>query len=561
MADFSAMPDTLPSTSGGLDGFLKANPDTKPPSPKGPMGTAELRKHVDEAVTKLKDFETERKNTLIPETPKMTEGPKLDDYQTDPMKKFGSAASMLAVLGSLMTRHKFTNALNSAAEVNNAINTNDEKAYKTAYDKWKVDTENAWKMADWQQKLYEDKLQKIDAGERGAEAEFRMIAVATGDPSMDQAIKVNQYRNLILDRQKKLLEGREALEDYDMKHNFFQGRLEDAAAKKGSNLTPAESAEVRLAAKKEYEAKQRPGSDILKDEKERLTLVDSKKAGDAAAADVAKKGGSKEDQDAARNHAEEETIGKTSTLLAGKDTGDLSDEDYAKMTADPMVIGLSKSYRNGVPINQLVPGLSSHNKLRQAVIKKAYDDDPDFDYTSANRKYVAALSESRSVGTMAAKIKLGGNLLEKSIPPMLKAAEDVGLSESTDLNVVYNSVKRHLSDKDFAKFSTLLRATTSDYAVFLGRVSVSVHSDEEALKILHDNMGVTSLKGFSDAVDVERMTTLEGINDTIDGLGFTKGSGVPPEAIAHLKGDKDPDAESNFDAIFGKGAAKKALGK
>ena len=192
MADLSAMPDTLPSTSGRLDGFLKANSDTKPSSPKGPMGTTEYRKNVDEALTKVKDFEKQRGDVLIPETPKITEGPKPENYQTDPMKKFGSAASMLAVLGSMMTRHKFTNALNSAAAVNNAISANDEKAYKEAYEKWKVDTENAFKMAEWHQKLYEDALQKIEAGEKGAEAEIRILAAATQDPGMDQAYRMRR---------------------------------------------------------------------------------------------------------------------------------------------------------------------------------------------------------------------------------------------------------------------------------------------------------------------------------------------------------------------------------
>lgn len=43
--------------------------------------------------------------------------------------------------------------------------------------------------------------------------------------------------------------------------------------------------------------------------------------------------------------------------------------------------------------------------------------------------------------------------------------------------------------------------------------------------------------------------------------GQQGGISVPQAAIDHLKGDKDPNAQKNFDAIFGAGAAARVLGK
>jgi hypothetical protein len=40
-----------------------------------------------------------------------------------------------------------------------------------------------------------------------------------------------------------------------------------------------------------------------------------------------------------------------------------------------------------------------------------------------------------------------------------------------------------------------------------------------------------------------------------------QGGALPPEAVAHLKADKDPKARENFDKIFGPGAADRALGQ
>lgn len=123
-------------------------------------------------------------------------------------------------------------------------------------------------------------------------------------------------------------------------------------------------------------------------------------------------------------------------------------------------------------------------------------------------------SAQRTVGTQAGKIELASNMLETSLPSMIEAAKKVGLTKSTDLNEIYNAVKAHLSDSDFSNFSTQLRAATSDYAQFIGRGRITVHSDQEALRILNDKMGITALQGFEDAVNIERKNVTKAIEMT-----------------------------------------------
>ncbi len=191
-----------------------------------------------------------------------------------------------------------------------------------------------------------------------------------------------------------------------------------------------------------------------------------------------------------------------------KEQQKIQQEQMEKYSNDPGMKGLVKAYLSGVPISALVKGWGGDAQAKaQAIQDMAQRENPDFDWATAHNQYMAQGSELRGIGTMAGKIELGGQLLEKSIPSMLAAAEKVGLTPSTDLNAVYETMLRHASSQDFQNFSTQLRATTSDYALFLGRGRQTVHSDQEALRILNETMGITSLKGFQDAVSAERNNT------------------------------------------------------
>lgn len=97
-----------------------------------------------------------------PTPPVQTKGPDEKDFHTDPMQTFGSAAMFLATFGSLLTRHPLTTALNSASAVMQAANQKDATSFSHAFDKWKIDSEHAWKTAQWDMDQYKAALGKDD---------------------------------------------------------------------------------------------------------------------------------------------------------------------------------------------------------------------------------------------------------------------------------------------------------------------------------------------------------------------------------------------------------------
>lgn len=139
---------------------------------------------------------------------------------------------------------------------------------------------------------------------------------------------------------------------------------------------------------------------------------------------------------------------------------------------------------------------------------------PDDDIASAQKSWISEKSGASSVGRTSAQIKLASNILDESLPSLLAEAKKYGLGPSTDLNTMVNFIKKHASDQEYTNFSTQLRAVTTDYMMFIGRGKPTVHSDEEALKILKDNGGPTSLQGFADAVNIEQQNVDRGIDKT-----------------------------------------------
>lgn len=149
-----------------------------------------IDKQTEEGIQKI---ESEK----APTPPKLTEAPKPENYHTDPMQEFGSGAMFLSIFGSLLTKQPLTNALKSGAAVMQAKNVGDATAFKQAMDKWKVDTENAWKMANWQQEVYKAAIGKD-------EAEFTARAVSFKDDVMLHMARARMAPQAIKDRDKAL---------------------------------------------------------------------------------------------------------------------------------------------------------------------------------------------------------------------------------------------------------------------------------------------------------------------------------------------------------------------
>ena len=119
--------------------------------------------------------------------------PELPSYKppapTDPWALWGSPGMWLAGLSGLMGRRSMTRSLNAAGAYLNANNQGDAVRAKQAFDQWKLETNNAVKMHDWQQESYKTALGSLKEDSSEARATVETIAHATKDDPVLQALQ------------------------------------------------------------------------------------------------------------------------------------------------------------------------------------------------------------------------------------------------------------------------------------------------------------------------------------------------------------------------------------
>lgn len=129
-------------------------------------------------------IETERGKIPFPQLEKV---PYDKPKETDPQHMWGSAAMLFAAIGSAMTRQPMNTALNAAASVLTAYRKGDQDAANAAYQTWKVSTDNAIKVHEFQVEAYKDAMASIDRREAGVDRQEK-TATEAGDRAERNAI-------------------------------------------------------------------------------------------------------------------------------------------------------------------------------------------------------------------------------------------------------------------------------------------------------------------------------------------------------------------------------------
>lgn len=162
MAGMSSIPSSLPSTGGTpLESVIPATKKVQSSDGSSLGGLfGRLQRSEDERKKSAQDAVERIEKTPFPTAPKLLDPPKPENYNHSPMQTFGSAAMFLASFGSLLTKRPLLSALKSGTAVMNAYHQQDATAFKQAFDTWKIDTENAKIMHDYQMDLYKDMLNK-----------------------------------------------------------------------------------------------------------------------------------------------------------------------------------------------------------------------------------------------------------------------------------------------------------------------------------------------------------------------------------------------------------------
>lgn len=172
----------------------------------------------------------EKLDALTPPTAPQIEKPPTLDPKTDPAKAWGSAAMMVAVFGSLLTRTPLTTALSSAAGVLNAYRQGDLQKADREFKTWKANTEYALELNKFQLASYKAAIEKIKAGNMGAMAELKAYAAAYKDENMAMIADTRNLNEVIRHAdsmemaQERLQLSKERLQEM---HNDFQTRMEE----------------------------------------------------------------------------------------------------------------------------------------------------------------------------------------------------------------------------------------------------------------------------------------------------------------------------------------------
>jgi hypothetical protein len=163
-------------------------------------GVESFSKRVGDAEQQRESEKTQiadRRSAMTPPVPeKPTTQPKFKP--TDPLKAWGSSAMFIAMMGSLLTRTPMTTALNAAAAALTAFHKGDMEQYELSFKKWQVESTNAAKMYEYQQRAYDKAIGEVDKREAMSEKEYSdKVRTATSE-ARALAISFNDEKALVM---------------------------------------------------------------------------------------------------------------------------------------------------------------------------------------------------------------------------------------------------------------------------------------------------------------------------------------------------------------------------
>jgi len=178
-----------------------------------------------------------------------------------PLETFGSVGMVFALAASAFTRTPLTSALNAGAAAMNAIHQSDEKAYESAYEAWKANSDLAIKRFNMERNLYEDanKLATTDVGLW--QAKRAAIAAQFDDRKAITMLENGMAPELLqLDSQRvemanKLVQAQKGFEDFNRDRELY---TEYVRSHLQEGMTPAQQLQVKLNALQAVQEARRP---------------------------------------------------------------------------------------------------------------------------------------------------------------------------------------------------------------------------------------------------------------------------------------------------------------
>jgi hypothetical protein len=496
------MTDTALLDPPTTDAPSKPKPQSSPPKPSPTLSGATAGMSL--PASGLSDQLARDRTDIESKTPTMPvlQKPPKQDANPDPFLAWGQPAMLLATLGSLFTRQPLTNALNAAAGVMKATNEKDAALAKQKYDEWKVETDNAIKMSEFQQKIYDAAIKKMDVDAKAGRAEMQAHIDGYKDEVLRQTLQHEGWEGV-----KKLLYYRKqqtAAADESAKHleNQFkvQALTDYLQAVKTGDPAMMERAKIFAGGLKLLSTGTLPEENQAdKTSKEWKQAIDPKTnqpylwRADAH--------GKVEARDMAGNEIHPEGMAKLGAYTAPTIT-----VDAAKLLATSFYEGNTHSV-NGLarqPANMALV----QSELGKIIIEKGGSAEE----MNANFvKFAGETAAGRSASVQGERIDIGAQELKSQIPKALEASRRVPRFDSVPLNRLQQALKGQGSDPDLADFRTANIGIINAFAQVSARGGASTDAARaHAEEMLATVTSQASYERVLNRLDIEAGQALQG---------------------------------------------------
>ena len=174
----------------------KSIPPPPPPADGAPPANfwSDMQSHMQDIVDNLPTSKTQMGPTPPP-APFMSPPPTPPEF--NPAHAWGSTAMVLAMMGSMLTRHPLTAALNAGAQVMKAYRDNDQAAADQAYSVWQAQNANALNMAKYELEAYNSAIKENQGNDKAMTSALLAIASATKNSAIFAANDANGLQGVL----------------------------------------------------------------------------------------------------------------------------------------------------------------------------------------------------------------------------------------------------------------------------------------------------------------------------------------------------------------------------
>ena len=407
--------------------------------------------------------------------------------ENDPVKSFGSWASAVGVLGSLLTRRPLASALNASAAAMNAYRQNDLAAYKDAKDAWKENTELAMKQSEYELKVYDDIYKRAGLSHNERMAEISAAAAANDDKAMAYMLEAKGeqgYQEIMQSRQNMAKTAQEmshnagvyaeeklkTLQDHATDKAYVEGKMQEWAKENpGVKVNPQDPRVQQKLLEWGHDAR------MTREAKDIATLAGAKGEGSAALYEtpdgtmyrVSKQGNvQRKDGDT--------WINEQSLPVGAKKPGSV----VAELTPEAIENAFDMYMSTGRPPSFI--GDAERVAYMNAVpdIMKKRDFTPD-EIATKIAEFEGKKASERTLGTRETNIFIAANAAKKLIPQALETSDALYRSGWHDFTIIQQKIQRGTESPEMRRFDLANTALVTEYSQVMSRGGIATDASRE----------------------------------------------------------------------------------